>query len=63
MKVISKKDALELQRIIKETIGKKLELPQVYALWSYISKLLIFIWKINNKNSRNRKQKVLFDPK
>ncbi len=58
--VITKRHALELKKTIKETTGKKLELSQVYILWSYICKLLMFIWKVNNKNIKNKKQKSLF---
>lgn len=56
--VITKKHALELQKIVKETTGKKIPIGDAYALWNYIVKFITFFWK--NRKKDNNKQKKLF---
>jgi hypothetical protein len=57
--VITNKQALELQKIVKETTGRKISITDAYALWNYIIKFITFFWKIRNKT--NKKQKKLFN--
>ncbi len=40
MPVISKKNALELQRIVKEVTSRDLTLPESFALLNYLGKII-----------------------
>jgi hypothetical protein len=53
--VITKKQALELQKIVKETTGKKIPMSDAYALWYYIIKFITFFWKSKKKVSQVQK--------
>ena len=49
MSVISKKNALELQRIVKDATGRDITIGDAYGLWSYVLKLLALAWKIEDR--------------
>jgi hypothetical protein len=53
--VITKKQALELQKIVKEVTGKKIPISDAYALWHYIIKFITFFWKSKKKVSQVQK--------
>lgn len=61
MPVISKKNALELQKIIKEATGRSITLGEAYALWSHVLKLVSFFWDIEDKKKYKNKQRNLFN--
>ncbi len=60
MPVISKKNALELQKIVKETTGRNITLGEAFALWTHILKLISFFWDVDEKIKYKANQKKLF---
>lgn len=55
--VISKKNALDLQKIIKEVTGRKITLSEAFGLLGHLCGLLILLWsigdRVDTKNLRN----------
>lgn len=65
MSLISKKNALELQRIIKEATGREIALGEAFAIWGYLLKLLKLLWNVEDKKRAlsDSQQANLFDSK
>jgi hypothetical protein len=49
MPVISKKNALELQRVVKEATGRDISIGEAFGLWTHILKLLKFLWAVDDR--------------
>ena len=65
MPVISKKNALELQRIVKEATGRDISLGEAYGLWTHVLKLLKFLWAVDDRIAKpvSSAQGMLFSEK
>ncbi len=49
--VISKKHALELQKIIKDTTGRNLPLGDCFALLGHLCGLLGLLWSVEDRKN------------
>lgn len=59
---VTKRNALELQRIVKEVTGREISIGEAYAIWGYILKLLKLLWKVEErKKNPPADQKNLFN--
>jgi hypothetical protein len=63
MAILSKQNAYELQRIIREATDRKISLGEAYAIWHYLIKLLQLLWSVEKRpNSKSQPhQSGLFD--
>lgn len=59
MAILSKQNATELQRIIKESTGRDLSLGEAYLMWHYLIKLLQLLWKIDKRPEPQRSAQQL----
>ena len=52
MPILSRESAKELQRIIKESTGRKISLGEAYGIWHYLIKLLQLLWGVDKRHNR-----------
>jgi len=52
MAILSRESAAELQRIIKESTGRKISLGEAYAIWHYLIKLLQLLWGVDKRHNQ-----------
>jgi hypothetical protein len=52
MPILSRESAKELQRIIKESTGRKISLGEAYGIWHYLIKLLQLLWGVDKRHNQ-----------
>ncbi len=52
MPILSRESAAELQRIIKESTGRKISLGEAYGIWHYLIKLLQLLWGVDKRHNQ-----------
>jgi hypothetical protein len=52
MAILSRESAKELQRIIKESTGRKISLGEAYGIWHYLIKLLQLLWGVDKRHNQ-----------